>query len=282
MRRTLLLATLLTAPLPAQDKKVDRIKELEQEAARLEAQLAKVKKELDSLRPRARTPVENLQLPRLEIGHVGPFWSKSMVHEDLKIWRIIDEREMIVHRDRYSSDQVILRMPTKGLAEGRYLEYTRLLGNWEVVETKKYNGRTYYVLEKAREEPRAKEGPPKDRSAPPPPVAKKDIAKAPPKGRKEYSPLDITRGDAEVGDPVRLTGVAQVEPLARGRYALRFLSADGRRRLVVAYVEAADAGPLKAKEKGEWTVTVEGEVTGTSGGTVSLGKAKVTKAETRE
>jgi hypothetical protein len=44
---------------------------------------------------------------------------------------------------------VMVKMPTKGLAEDRFFnEEKDFPGPWKVTKTEKYNGRTYYVIEK--------------------------------------------------------------------------------------------------------------------------------------
>jgi hypothetical protein len=53
---TVAALALLASGVPAQDKKADRIKELEAEIAKLESQLAKARQELDLLRPRRKIP----------------------------------------------------------------------------------------------------------------------------------------------------------------------------------------------------------------------------------
>jgi hypothetical protein len=98
---------------------------------------------------------------------------------------------------------------------------------------------------------------------------------------KVYTLLALSRSEPSVGDPVRLSALASVEPLAGGRYVLRFAN-DAGKRLLVTYVEAKNAGPLDAKESGHWAVTLEADFGGTQLGMAVLREAKVTKAERKE
>lgn len=128
-----------------------RIKYLEGEIARTKAHLAKLEKQLAQLKPppkvapRKPAPaaprLEQLDFRKLTVGDVGEIYAGSKVDE------IIDPESMIIRFVPVDVPAVIALHPTAGLAEGRE---TGLGGIWEVVETRKYRRKTYYVIRPAK------------------------------------------------------------------------------------------------------------------------------------
>lgn len=138
----LALAAAIAAGQPAPAAK---IKSLESEIARTKAHLARLEKQLAQLKPppkiapRKPAPAapRQLDIRKLTVGDVGEIYSGSKVDE------IIDENTMVIRFVPADVPTVIALSPTAGLAEGRE---TGLDGNWEVVETRKYRRKTYYVI----------------------------------------------------------------------------------------------------------------------------------------
>lgn len=166
-----LIALVCPIPLPAQTPKPDRAKELEAEIAKLETRLAELRAELDKARPAPKDVVQFLPDRPMSLGQVGVF-RHSGGRYFLRVYRVIGKDEMEMRPIGLLTDggmtPFILRVPTRGVVEGRQME---LPGVWEVKDTKKSAGATLFVLEKVsdREPPdeRPVRRPPPKRKAKP-------------------------------------------------------------------------------------------------------------------
>ncbi len=174
--------------------------------------------------------------------------------------------------------------PTKGLVDDKL---HRLDGAWEIADTQKYAGKTYYVFKRAKEAPKppskadvktekslASGRRPGSSTAPPLPAARptrpRPVKVAPPERlprpeverlapAKSYSPFDAWRSAGKlVDDRIRVEGLATVRP---GRDCLVIDFRVKGRRTVCATVPLAQAGPLAGLKKGEEIdLVLEGDV----------------------
>lgn len=121
---------------------------LEKQIAEEERKLATLKAELAKVKP--APALKGLPWTQLNIGDVGTFTGDGGLLP--KIQEIIDNETMLVRMTHQRDTPVVMvKYPTKGLAEDRFLnEDTDFLGPWKVTGTKKHGSTTYYVIEPAK------------------------------------------------------------------------------------------------------------------------------------
>lgn len=255
------------APPAPKPTPADRAKEVEREITSLQARIDALRAELRKLGGHP-----NLTPKLFEVGQVGHLRDDR---GPLPL-RVVEVRPFSNNVTvRFGGmDFGILECPVPNLAEGRQLE---LDGLWTVAATGSARGSssTLYWLK---------------RYTPTPVVAAPEPSYTPtghlfgpflPPAVKTYTPLGCYRAGSKLkGDRVRVAGDAHAEP-GKGRVLLRFSDAKGELRYVVCSADDADAGPLRGKPAGAYTVTVEGEYGGSGGGTVTLKAVKVVSAEAK-
>lgn len=152
---------LAISPIYSQERTHSQV---EAEIAKLEARLATLKAELARFGRKAHSAAAikearyvGLDPSRLKVGELGRLDSqisegkreRNFVEAHYKIVSVIYGEMLVVPtRAALAGAFFVVRQSTDGLAEGRIMRFE---GVYEVVETKKYKTRTYYVLEKVAE-----------------------------------------------------------------------------------------------------------------------------------
>jgi len=138
--------SLVAQPKP-DPKLAAKIAMLEKQIADEEKKLAAMKAELAKLKPMPQ--LKELPWAQLSVGDVGSFtYTFGLVPQ---VYKVIDEETMLVKMTGHPEKVVVMvKAPTKGLAESRFFGNDDFKGAWKVSKTEKHSGTTYYVLEPAK------------------------------------------------------------------------------------------------------------------------------------
>lgn len=141
----LLASAMIASPAPA-DEKADReakAKELEAKIAEAEKKLAELRKEYDALTPCVPAKTRLWERGSPEVGTYA-----ALADNTHKVVEVIDGQTAAVQFGYKGTGPtfVVQGVPTKGWADDAYV---RSSGDWKVVGTVKYGGKTVFGLRPA-------------------------------------------------------------------------------------------------------------------------------------
>ena len=133
---------------PDDPKAKAKIAALEKEIVEQKNKLAALQAELARLKPAPAEAVTFLKLHRPSVGDSG--FLDPGPGRPPKIVKILDDATILLVVGSETADPlaVLVKLPTKGLAEDRVLDDAKVLaGLWKCTRSEKYQGKTHYVIE---------------------------------------------------------------------------------------------------------------------------------------